>query len=70
MQEALYLTLQDILEALKAVTAELHRQHTKAMAMAGDGGCPEASCQALGRAEAQAESLRRTLGLPSVRFNR
>jgi hypothetical protein len=70
MQEALYPVIQEILETLKAVTAELQRQHAGAGAGASNKPCPEQCCLALGRAEAEAESLRRKLGLPSVRFNR
>ncbi len=69
MQEVLYQTLQEIVEALKAVTAELHTRHP-ASSPTGGKACGEESCLALSRLEAQVDTLRRSLGLASFRVRR
>jgi hypothetical protein len=67
MQEVLYQTIQEILQAVKAVTAELHARHPEAASPAGGKRCREESCLAVSRLEAQVDTLRRALGLASFR---
>lgn len=67
MQEAIYQTMEEIVQALKAVTAELHLQHADGQASGAGATCREESCRALGRLEAQVDSLRRALGIASFR---
>lgn len=66
-QAVLYETIQNILQVLKAVTAELHAQHPGEKKEVGRESCNRESCRTLSQLEAQVDALRRSLGIASFR---
>ena len=68
MNDQLFLTIQEILATLQAVTAELHKGHVQVAKEPGSGMCREESCLSFARLEAQVDSLRRACGIASFRM--